>query len=139
MKIKGKLMDAAGMRNTLRRLAHQVIEKNDGAEDLVVIGIRTRGVTVARRVKADIDAIEGTDVPMGVFDIALYRDDLEDPASEIEFSGSEISFGVDGKTVLTEQKGRHILPYPLPTEIRVGIVYRFNSIKYKYTKTKTKY
>lgn len=45
----------------------------------------------------------------------------------------------DGKTVLTEQKGRHILPYPLPTEIRVGIVYRFNSIKYKYTKTKTKY
>ena len=45
----------------------------------------------------------------------------------------------DGKTVFTEEKGRHILPYPLPTEIRVGIVYRFNSIKYKYTKTKTKY
>ncbi len=100
MNIKGQLMDAAGMRNTLRRLAHQVIEKNDGAEGLVIIGIRTRGVTVAQRIKADIDAIEGVNVPFGVFDIALYRDDLEDPASEIEFSGSEIAFGVDGKTVL---------------------------------------
>ena len=100
MKIKGKIMDEAGIGNTFRRLAHQVIERNEGVENLVIIGIRTRGVTVAARVKACLDSIEGADVPMGVFDIALYRDDLEDPASEIEFSGSEISFGVDGKTVL---------------------------------------
>ena len=100
MFIKGKLMDAAGMGNTFRRLAHQVIEMGDGAEDLALIGIRTRGVTVAKRIKACIDSIEGTDVPLGVFDIALYRDDLGQPNTEVVFYGSEIGFGVDGKTVL---------------------------------------
>lgn len=100
MKIKGKLMDAEGMKNTFRRLAHQIIEKNEGVENLVLIGIRTRGVTVAERIKACLDSIEGEDVPLGVFDIALYRDDLEDLNSEVEFFGSEIDFSVDGKTVL---------------------------------------
>ena len=100
MNIKGKLMDAAGMENTFRRLAHQVIEKNEGAENLVIIGIRTRGITVAERIKACIDGIEGCSVPMGVFDISLYRDDLEDLSSEVVFSGSEVGFPVDGKTVL---------------------------------------
>ena len=97
---KGKLMDAEGMKNTFRRLAHQIIEKNEGVENLVLIGIRTRGVTVAERIKACLDSIEGENVPMGVFDIALYRDDLEDLGSEVEFFGSEIDFSVDGKTVL---------------------------------------
>ena len=101
MKIKGKLMDADGMGNTFRRLAHQVVELGGGAEDLVLIGIRTRGVTVAKRIKACIDAIEGTDVPLGVFDIALYRDDLGELNTEVVFYGSEIGFGVDGKTVLS--------------------------------------
>ena len=100
MKIKGKLMDADGMGNTFRRLAHQVVELGGGAEDLVLIGIRTRGVTVAKRIKACIDAIEGTDVPLGVFDIAPYRDDLGELNTEVVFYGSEIGFGVDGKTVL---------------------------------------
>ena len=100
MKIKGKLMDADGMGNTFRRLAHQVVELGGGAEDLVLIGIRTRGVTVAKRIKACIDAIGGTDVPLGVFDIALYRDDLGELNTEVVFYGSEIGFGVDGKTVL---------------------------------------
>ena len=100
MKIKGKLMDAEGMQNTFRRLAHQIIEKNEGVENLVLIGIRTRGVTVAERIKACLDSIEGENVPLGVFDIALYRDDLEDLGSEVEFFGSEIDFSVDGKTVI---------------------------------------
>lgn len=100
MKMKGKLMDAEGMANTFRRLAHQIIERNGGVEDLVIIGIRTRGVTVAERIKACLDSIEGSNIPLGIFDIALYRDDLQSLGSEVEFFGSEISFGVDGKTVL---------------------------------------
>ena len=100
MKIKGKLMDAEGMKNTFRRLAHQIVESEGGAENLVIIGIRTRGVTVAERIKACLDSIEGTDVPMGVFDIALYRDDLENLGSEVKCFGSEIAFPVDGKTAL---------------------------------------
>lgn len=99
MVIKGKLMDAEGMKNTFRRLAHQVIEKNDGVENLALIGIKTRGVTVAKRIRAALADIEGVTVPMGEFDIALYRDDLGDNA-DIAFLGSEIDFGVDGKDVL---------------------------------------
>ena len=99
MKIKGQLMDAEDMRNTFRRMAHQIVEQ-DGAEDLVLIGIRTRGVTVAKRLKACIDAVEGTDLPLVVFDITLYRDDREDLASEVCFAGSEVNFAVDGKTVV---------------------------------------
>ena len=57
MKIKGKLMDAEGMKNTFRRLAHQIVESEGGAENLVIIGIRTRGVTVAERIKACLDSI----------------------------------------------------------------------------------
>lgn len=100
MKIKGKLMDAEGIKNTFRRLAHQIVEKDEGVKDLVLIGIRTRGVTVAGRIRDCLRSIEGEEVPLGVFDIALYRDDLEDLNSEVEFCGSEISFSVDGKIVL---------------------------------------
>ena len=99
MVIKGKLMDAEGMKNTFRRLAHQVIEKNDGVENLALIGIKTRGVTVAKRIRAALADIEGVTVPMGEFDIALYRDDLGDNA-DIAFLGSGMVFGVDGKDVL---------------------------------------
>ncbi len=100
MKIKGTLMNEEGMANTFRRLAHQIIERNGGVSDLVIIGIRTRGVTVAQRIKENLEAIEGRDIPLGIFDIALYRDDLASLDNEVEFFGSEISFGVDGKTVL---------------------------------------
>lgn len=99
MQIKGKLMDAEGMKNTFRRLAHQIIEKNDGAEGLALIGIKTRGVTVAKRIREELKKIEGVLVPTGEFDIALYRDDL-DGSADIAFLGSEIDFGVDGKRVL---------------------------------------
>ena len=100
MKIKGTLMNEEGMANTFRRLAHQIIERNGGVSDLVIIGIRTRGVTVAQRIKENLEAIEGRDIPLRIFDIALYRDDLASLDNEVEFFGSEISFGVDGKTVL---------------------------------------
>ena len=99
MELKGQLMDAAGMENTFRRLAHQVIERNDGTANLALIGIKTRGVVVAQRMRAFLQLIEGAPVPMGEFDIALYRDDLGENA-DIAFLGSEIGFGVDGKDVL---------------------------------------
>ena len=99
MELKGQLMDAAGMENTFRRLAHQVIEGNDGTANLALIGIKTRGVVVAQRMRAFLQQIEGAPVPMGEFDIALYRDDLGENA-DIAFLGSEIGFGVDGKDVL---------------------------------------
>lgn len=98
MRMKGKIMDAEDMSNAFRRLAHQILEQ-DGVAGLALIGIRTRGVTVAERVRACLADIDGTDVPVGIFDISLYRDDL-DGAADVRFRGSEISFGLDGKTVL---------------------------------------
>lgn len=99
MKIKGKLMDEAGMENTFRRLAFEVLEKQGGAENLALVGIRTRGVTTAKRVAENIEKIEGAEVPMGELDITLYRDDLEN-LSEARVLGSEINFDVTDKDIL---------------------------------------
>ena len=94
------IIDSETLSRTIRRLSAEAVELEKGTENVVLIGIRTRGATVAERIKACLDSIEGENVPMGVFDIALYRDDLEDLGSEVEFFGSEIDFSVDGKTVL---------------------------------------
>ena len=99
MKIKGTLMDAEGMKSTFRRLAHQVIERNDGVKNLVLIGIKTRGVTVAERILAELKNIEGEQVPMGAFDIALYRDDLLGGCDAV-FKGSEVDFDIEGRNVV---------------------------------------
>ena len=100
MKIKGTLMNEEGMANTFRRLAHQIIERNGGVSDLVIIGIRTRGVTVAQRIKENLEAIEGLDIPLGIFDIALYRDDLASLDNEVEFFGRAfVGCGDEGRVV----------------------------------------
>ena len=70
-----KVMDHETIRRAIQRMAHEILEKG-GAQDLALIGIRTRGVIVAERLKKAIKEIEGVDVPMGILDITLYRDDL---------------------------------------------------------------
>ena len=69
------VLDADAIRRAVRRMAHQLLERHAGAEDLVVLGIHTRGVPLARRLVADIEQIEGVTVPAGTLDVALYRDD----------------------------------------------------------------
>jgi pyrimidine operon attenuation protein/uracil phosphoribosyltransferase len=70
------VMDADDMRRALVRIAHEIIEKNKGAERVALVGIRRRGVPLADRLAAAIERIEGVAVPTGTLDIALYRDDL---------------------------------------------------------------
>ena len=70
-----KVMDHDTVRRAIQRMAHEILEKS-GVEGLALIGIRTRGVTLAERLKKAIKDIEGVDVPMGILDITLYRDDL---------------------------------------------------------------
>jgi pyrimidine operon attenuation protein/uracil phosphoribosyltransferase len=65
------------MRRALTRIAHEILEKNKGTKDLLLVGIRTRGVPLARRLAAKIEEIEGVQVPIGSLDITLHRDDLE--------------------------------------------------------------
>ena len=100
MLIKGKLMDGADMENTFRRLAFEVLESEGGAENLALVGIRTRGVPTARRVAEEIFKIEGKKVPLGEFDITLYRDDLETLPDEARVLDSVIDFDVTDKNVL---------------------------------------
>ena len=100
LKFKAQIMDQTAFERTLVRIAHQIIEKNHGVEKLCLVGIKTRGVPLARRIAENIRAIEGTEVPVGELDITLYRDDLSTISEAPVVSDSHISFSVAGKTVV---------------------------------------
>ena len=100
MQYKSTLMSPEDMSRALRRVAHQIIEKNHGTEDLCLIGIRTRGVPLSYRLSENIAAIEGSEVPVGKLDITLYRDDLSMIADMPAVKGSKVDFDVTGKTVV---------------------------------------
>ncbi|MCH8613139.1 bifunctional pyr operon transcriptional regulator/uracil phosphoribosyltransferase PyrR [Arsenicicoccus dermatophilus] len=84
----------------LRRMAHEVLERNKGAEGLVVLGIPTRGVPLARRLAAILAEVEGVDVPLGAIDITMYRDDLRSQPIRAAERLDIPAGGIDGKTVV---------------------------------------
>lgn len=100
LKFKAELMDEAALSRTLVRIAHQIIEKNSGVENLCLIGIRSRGVPLAKRLQKNILAISGVSVPVGALDITLYRDDLSTVAEKPVLSATEVGFDVTGMTVV---------------------------------------
>lgn len=91
------IMDAAAMRRTVGRMAHEVLEANKGAQDLVVIGVLRRGYPVAKRLAFTMTQVEGTTVPCGKIDVTGSRDDERADDSTDE---TEIPFGVEGKNVV---------------------------------------
>ena len=99
-KEKARLMDEAAMDRAITRLSHEILEKNNGAEGVVLIGIRRRGYPLAERIAAKIRQIEGVSVPVGEMDITFYRDDLSHGSDQPILSKTEIPFPVDGKTVV---------------------------------------
>ena len=76
MKLKATLLDEKAINRTLIRISHEIIERNKGVEDIVLIGVKTRGYPLAERISEYIKSIEGREVPVGYVDITLYRDDL---------------------------------------------------------------
>ena len=94
------VMDAVAMRRAITRIAHEVLERNKGTEGLALIGIRSRGVHIADRIAAAVQAIEGVDVPRGIVDITLYRDDLSRGDQTPQVRGTEILFGVEGRKIV---------------------------------------
>lgn len=100
LRLKAQLMDEQAFERTLVRIAHQIIEKNHGVEELCLVGIRTRGVPLARRLAENIRRIENTEIPTGEVDITLYRDDLTTIAAAPVVSGTNVPFSVEGKTVV---------------------------------------
>lgn len=93
-----QVMDADEMRRALTRIAHEILEKNHGAEGLALVGILRRGAPLAERLAGLIQQIEGTAVPIGKLDIALYRDDY--PERRPEVGQTEIPFDITGKQVV---------------------------------------
>ena len=100
MKFKTQIMNEADIDRTLVRLSHQIIEKNNGAEDICLIGIKTRGVPLANRIAENIFNIEGIRLPVGSLDITMYRDDLSKINIDPVISQSDISFPIEDKTVV---------------------------------------
>ena len=100
MNFKAQIMDTAAVERTLVRIAHQIIEKNHGTENLCLIGIKTRGIPLAERLAKNIEKIEGVRVPVGKLDITLYRDDLTLVADAPVVSDTHIPFDVKGMTVV---------------------------------------
>ena len=98
-RLKAQLMSASEIERTLVRLVHEIIEKNDGAIDLGLIGIRSRGVFLAQRIGKMIERIEKTPVPVGTLDITLYRDDLS-PLAKPVVQKSDIGFPIAGKKIV---------------------------------------
>ncbi len=94
------LMSATEMRRALTRIAHEVVERNHGCENLVVVGVYTRGVTLAKRIAAAIKGIEGVEVPVGALDIGLYRDDLPYLELPPKLRPSDIPADIAGKRVI---------------------------------------
>ena len=99
-KLKAKIMDEKGLERSLTRLSHEILEKNKGAANLVIVGIKTRGAMIAHRIARKIEEVEKTKVTIGSLDITLYRDDLLGKLEQPEFKGTDIIFDITGKDVI---------------------------------------
>jgi pyrimidine operon attenuation protein / uracil phosphoribosyltransferase len=94
------VMDARDVSRALTRIAHEILERNKGASDLVLLGIPTRGVPLAKRIAARIASVEGVEVPVGSLDVTMYRDDLRMRPARTLLPTEIPPSGIDGKVVV---------------------------------------
>lgn len=132
---KAVVLDEQAIRRALTRIAHEIIERNKGIEDIVIVGIRTRGIYLAKRIAEKIEQIEGAKIPVGELDITLYRDDLSIKSEDQEpvVKGSDIPVDIkDKKVVLVDDvlyTGRTvragldaIMDFGRPAQIQLAIL-----------------
>ena len=96
---KAVIMDETAVNRAMIRIAHEILERNEGCEDLALVGIVTRGDLLAKRLAEKIEQIEGTKVPLGKLDISFYRDDVTRRVAPV-IHKTEINFDVDGKDIV---------------------------------------
>jgi pyrimidine operon attenuation protein/uracil phosphoribosyltransferase len=99
-KIKAKIMDDKKMKRTFQRLAIEILERNRETEKLVLMGIQTRGVHVARRIQQLIKEVEGVDIPLGILDITMFRDDLHKHERQPAVKKTKIDFSIEGRDII---------------------------------------
>ena len=100
LKVIAKIIDEEGLKRTITRLAHEIIERNKGVDRIAVVGVRTRGATLAERIVDKIEAIEGKRVPLGILDITLYRDDFRRRLKQPVVQVTDIPFEIDDIDVI---------------------------------------
>ena len=100
MEYKTTILDELSLTRTIKRLSHEIIEHNNGVDNLILVGIKTRGVPFAEILKNNIKAIEGVEVPVEKIDITLYRDDLTEITKDAKLNKDEITSDINGKTVI---------------------------------------
>ena len=96
---KKEVVDAVTMKRALTRISYEIIERNKGIQDIVVVGIKTRGIYIAQRLAERLKQLEDIDVPVGELDITLYRDDVKD-MEEPELHSSDVPVSIEGKEVI---------------------------------------
>lgn len=100
MKLKAVLLDEKSIDRTLTRMAHEIIEKNKGVDEIILVGIKTRGIPLATRLAAKIEGIEGILIEVGSVDISLYRDDLTQLDDQPIINRNNIDINVKNKIVI---------------------------------------
>jgi pyrimidine operon attenuation protein/uracil phosphoribosyltransferase len=100
MKIKTKVVDTEGLDRILTRISHEILEKNKGSKDIILMGMRTRGEFLARRIQNKLKFFDGADLPLGVLDVTLYRDDFRMRIKQPEVSVSNITFNINEKHII---------------------------------------
>lgn len=96
---KKEVVDAVTMKRALTRISYEIIERNKGIQDIVLVGIKTRGIYIAQRLAERLKQLEDIDVPVGELDITLYRDDVKD-MEEPELHSSDVPVSIEGKEVI---------------------------------------
>jgi pyrimidine operon attenuation protein/uracil phosphoribosyltransferase len=127
------VMDADSISRTIHRIVNQILERNNGAVNLAIIGIRTRGVNIAERIAAEIDKLEGIRPLMGTLDISFYRDDLRRKTEWPKVKKTEIPFPVEDKKVIlvddviytgrtTRAAMEEVMDYGRPSSIQLAVL-----------------
>jgi pyrimidine operon attenuation protein/uracil phosphoribosyltransferase len=99
-RVKAEILNRDDIRRIVTRLAHEVLERNRGVENLVVVGIRTRGAFLATRISKKIQEIEGQEIPTGFLDVTLYRDDFRTRLKQPSVEVTNIPFNIDEKRIM---------------------------------------
>jgi pyrimidine operon attenuation protein/uracil phosphoribosyltransferase len=100
MREKVQIMNAEDIRRALMRISHEILERNQGLEDLVFVGIKNRGDNLAQRIAQNLENIEGAIIPVGAMDITLYRDDVNLFDDKVVINKTDIPFEITGKRVI---------------------------------------
>lgn len=93
-------MDEVKIKRSITRISHEIIEKNKGGQDIVLVGIKRRGVPIAKRIAENIKNFEGIDIPVGILDISLYRDDLSELSQDPIVKNNKLDIDIKDKKII---------------------------------------